>query len=100
MKTLSISIRGNSRNQLQEFVEDNFTDATKKMEFSACCLDDRLTAVIERKTANRDYTITAYNNGKLMFIDHGSSLGATKQRTICTINNKVFKNLKITIIND
>ena len=99
MKTLSISIRGNSRNQLQEFVEDNFTDATKKMEVSACCLDNRLTAVIERKTANGANTITAYNNGKLMFI-YESSLGATKQRTICTINNKEFKNLKITIIND
>lgn len=100
MKHLSISIRGHSRNQLQEFVEDNFTDATKKMEVSACHLDNRLTAVVERKTANGANTITVYKNGKLMFIDHESFLGATKQRSICTINNKACKNLKITIIND
>ena len=100
MKPLSISIRDHSRNQLQEFVEDHYTEATKKMELSACYLGDIYTTVVERKTANGANTITTYRNGEFKFIDHIPELGPTKHRTICTINNSDCKNIKITIIND
>ena len=100
MVTLTISFRGHSRNQLQEFVENNFTDATARMEVYGVYVGDIYKSVIEKDPANDTYTLTTYRNGECAFTTCDCSFISMKNRAINTINVSEVHNIKIIITNN